>query len=114
MHDEPLTYTATTGKRDGTMIVKLSGPFTLSNLFSFQNEFRVMKPPVLILDLHETPYMDSAGLGLIMNHYVSAQSQGRKLLLAGVNDRLTALMRLTKVYEILDIFPSIESAEDSL
>ena len=30
-----------------------------------------MTPEVMILDLSETPYMDSAGFGLIMNSYVS-------------------------------------------
>jgi anti-sigma B factor antagonist len=114
MHDERLTYTSTAGKHDGTMILKLTGPFTLVNLFLFQDEFRAMRPQVLILDLHETPYMDSAGLGLIMNGYVSAQNQGRKLLLAGVNDRIAALLQMTRVHRILSIFPTVESAEDAL
>ncbi len=55
------------------MILKLAGPLTISTIFGFQNELRAMTPEVLIVDLSETPYMDSAGLGLIMNSYVSAQ-----------------------------------------
>ena len=48
--------------------------------------------------------MDSAGLGLIMNYYVSAQDHGRKLLLAGVNERITALFEMTKVQGVLRAF----------
>ena len=73
-----------------------------------------MAPAVLILDLSDTPYMDSAGLGLIMNYYVSAEQRGRKLILAGVSDRIDALLRLTKVREILQCAPTVEAAEAQL
>jgi len=99
------------GQRDGTIILKVVGPLTLVNMFEFQNEFRAMKPQVLIMDLSETPYMDSAGLGLIMNYYVSAQNNRRKLLLTGVNERIVSMMRMTKVHEILIRFPTVEEAE---
>jgi anti-anti-sigma factor len=92
MRDEPLTYSYTQGKSDGTMILRLVGPLTLSTMFGFQNEFRSKNPQVPILDFSETPYMDSAGLGLVMNYYVAAQDQGRKLLLAGVNERVVELL----------------------
>ena len=114
MRDEHLTYTSKAGQRDGTMIVKLIGPLTLSTLFSFQEEFRTMKPRVLILDLTDSTYMDSAGLGLIMNYYVSAQNHGRNLFLTGVNERISALLKLTNVQKILGIFPTAEEAEASL
>ena len=37
-----------------------------------------MQPEALIVDLTDCTYMDSAGLGLIMNYYVSAQGKGHK------------------------------------
>jgi anti-sigma B factor antagonist len=98
MRDEPLTYSYTPGQSDGTMILKLVGPLTLTTMFGFQIEFRSMTPQVLILDFSETPYMDSAGLGLVMNYYVSAQDNGRKLLLAGVNERV--VFKMTWVQEV--------------
>ena len=96
------------------MILRLFGPLTLSTMFGFQDEFRAAKPQVMILDLSETPYMDSAGLGLIMNYYVSAMDHGRKLRLAGVNERLKALLEMTKVQGVLTSFPSVAEAEASL
>ncbi len=114
MHAEPFTHSYTQGKRDGTMVLKLVGPLTLTTMFGFQNEFRTMNPQVLILDFSETPYMDSAGLGLVMNYYVSAHDQGRKLLLAGVNDRVIELFKMTRVQGVLTTFPTVEAAEASL
>jgi anti-anti-sigma factor len=110
MADANLTYTSTPGLHEGTVIVRLIGPLTLTTIFDFQTEFRAMRPPVLILDLTESPYMDSAGLGLVMNKYVSAESAQRKFLIAGINAR----MELTKVIRVLSLFPTVAAAEASL
>jgi anti-anti-sigma factor len=114
MSDDSLTYSSTAGQQEGTTILKLDGPLKLATIFSFQGEFRAMTPNVLIVDLSDSPYMDSAGLGLLMNYYVSAQNHGRKILLAGVNERIKALLELTKVHAILQSYPTVEAAEASL
>ena len=114
MRDEVLRYRSRPGRREGTEILTLTGPLTLTTIFSFQDDFRAMRPQVMILDLSETPYMDSAGLGLVMNYYVSAQSQGRRLILAGANERIHALLEMTKVAQILTAAPTVEAAEQSL
>lgn len=113
MSDKELTYSRIDGAREGVVILRLSGPFTLNNMFAFQDELRSLKPPCLIMDLAGVPYMDSAGLGVIMNYHVAAQGAGRKLLLAEVNDRLRALMEMTRVDAILNIRGSVEAAEAS-
>jgi anti-anti-sigma factor len=114
MRDEPLIHSYANGQKDGTMVLKLVGPLTISTMFGFQDEFRTMTPQVLIVDFSETPYMDSAGLGLVMNYYVSAQDHGRKLLLAGVNERVVELFKMTRVQGVLTSFPTVEAAEASL
>jgi len=114
MLDETLTYGLSPGRRDGTTILKLTGPLTLSTIFLFQDEFRSLKPQVLILDLSDTPYMDSAGLGLIMNYYVAADNSGRHIVLAGVGYRISALLQTTRVDTILKSYPSVADAEASL
>jgi anti-anti-sigma regulatory factor len=65
MRDEPLTVTAAPGSGEGTTILVLHGPLTLHNSFDFQRDLAQQKPAVLILDLTESPYMDSAGLGSV-------------------------------------------------
>jgi anti-anti-sigma factor len=111
MLENALSYTVSDGAKDGTSILTLVGPFTLGNMFQLQAELRTMKPACLIMDLAAVPYMDSAGLGVIMNCFVSAQSGGRKFFLAGVNDRLRALMEMTKVDAVLTVFDSVETAQ---
>lgn len=109
-----LAYTVACGEQEGTAIVTLIGPLILYNLFEVQKELRMLRDPVLIVDLEQLPYMDSAGLGLLMNTYVSATSNGRRFLVANVNERVQALLSMMRVDEVLPMFPSVEAAEASV
>jgi anti-anti-sigma factor len=114
MRDEPLTYSSGPGQSEGTTILKLVGPLTISTMFGFQDAFRAMTPQVMILDMSAVPYMDSAGLGLVMNYYVSQTDHGRKLLLVGVNERVKALFEMTRVGGVLTSFSDVATAEARL
>ena len=114
MRDEPMSHSFTPGRSEGTTVLKLVGPLTISTMFGFQHDLRTATPQVLIVDMAEVPYMDSAGLGLIMNSHVTALDHGRKLLLAGVNERIVALFEMTKVHAVLTRFATVEEAEASL
>lgn len=111
MLEKELTYTVSNGARDGIVILALDGPFTLGNMFKLQSDLRTLTPSCLIMDLSQVPYMDSAGLGVIMNYFVASQSHGRKFFVAGVSDRLRALLEMTKVDNVLQICDSVEAAE---
>lgn len=110
MSDAPLTYKCSEGGPEGCVVMKLVGPLTLQNIFGFQSELMANKPPVMIFDLGEVPYMDSAGLGVLINYYVSAEKNGRRMALAGANERIDALLIMTKVQELLRSFPTMAEA----
>lgn len=111
MPNEPMTYDRRPGTHEGVEILSLTGPFTLNNIFQFQRDLQEIKPQLLIFDLAQVPYMDSAGLGLLMNFYVSAQKNGRKMAVAGASQRVSALFEMTKVASLLRLFPSAAEAE---
>jgi anti-sigma B factor antagonist len=114
MADSPLTYTSAPGLKEGTTVLTLAGPLTLSTMFPLQAELRNLSPQVLILDLTDVPYIDSAGLGLIPHYYVSAQQEGRTLLLAGVSHRVAAVMGHARIDTLVKVFPTVGDAEASL
>jgi anti-sigma B factor antagonist len=111
MPDEPMTYSRRPGSRDGVEILSLTGPFTLNNIFQFQRDLQEMRPAFLIFDVAQVPYMDSAGLGLLVNFYVSAQKHGRKMAVAGATPRLKTLFEMTRVDGLLRLFPTVAEAE---
>jgi anti-anti-sigma factor len=108
------------GKMAGTVIFRLSGPFTARDMYAvlspdaLRNTFEAEEendPHVLhILDLAEVPYIDSAGLGLLVSHYVRCQGRGVRLLVAGVSPRVLQLFEMTKTDEF---FPRIATAEEA-
>src|SRR5260370_34793921 len=100
MADNALTYTTTNGSKDGTVILKLAGPLTLSNMFAFQGPFRAMKPACLILDMTDVPYMDSAGLGPLANYFVAAQDDNPKFLFACVREPIPLPRQVNRVDQV--------------
>jgi anti-anti-sigma factor len=99
------------GSLEGERILKLSGPFTLSTVFEFQDAMRTNHPPIMIVDLTDVPYMDSAALGSLMGLHVSCQQHSRRYALVGASDRLQTLFRVSGVNTILVCFPSLAEAE---
>jgi anti-anti-sigma factor len=111
------------GKAPSTVIFRLSGPFTardmygsltpldLQNMFDFKS-MPAEKPPALnILDLTDVPYMDSAGLGMIVNHFEQCQGKGIRAIAAGVSSRVLELFRMTKVDGIVPIAATVEEVD---
>ncbi len=110
MNDQGLTYTSSESGREGFVVMKLVGPLVLQNIFSLQAALATNKPPMMIFDLSEVPYMDSAGIGVLINYYVSAEKNDRRMALAGANERVDALLVLTKVQALLRNFATVEEA----
>jgi anti-sigma B factor antagonist len=78
---------------------------------TFEAEERDAPHALHILDLTEVPYMDSAGLGMIVSHYVRCQSRDVRLVLAGANPRVVQLLQMTKVDGFLPLAGSVEEAD---
>ena len=102
------------GSRGGVRVLRLTGPFTLPGIFEFQSIVRSLNDPVVIVDLTEVPFMDSAALGAIMFLHASTQRKQHQYALAGVNERLRTLFKVGGVEEILVTFPTVEEAEAKL
>lgn len=114
-NDEPLSIERSAGKTPDSIIFKLTGPVTLRNLFGFQDELRSAPPPaVTILDFSGVPYMDSAGMGAVINHFVHCRNKGGRMIAAGVCCRALELFKLTKVDTIIQMAETVEAAEGSL
>jgi anti-anti-sigma factor len=108
------------GKTPGTFIFRLSGPFTARDMYgrlspdalrnTFESEEGDDPHTLHILDLTEVPYVDSAGLGMFVSHYVRCESRGVRLVLAGVSPRVVQLFEMTKVDKF---FPRVGTVEEA-
>ena len=99
------------GKREGTTVLRLTGPWTLENSAELTRHMRTLQVPVLILEMSGVPYIDSVGMGAVVQEHVSAGNAGRLLLLAGVTDHVMALLYLINVHNILKMYRTLDEAE---
>ena len=111
---DKLKVVARQGARHGTKILVLSGPLTIRTMFALQNAVQGETSPVLILDFSDVPFTDSAGLGVLVGAGVTAQNAGRKLILAGVNDRVNTLLELSHLQQFFVTFVTVEEAEAAI
>jgi anti-sigma B factor antagonist len=111
MPDAKLAIQSKPGIREGTLILVLNGPLTLSNLFEFQSLVRASEAQSLIVDLSAVPYVDSAGIGCLVGGHISHQRNQRRFSLVGVNDRVRTILNITGVESLFPIFATIDQAE---
>jgi len=96
-------------------VLTLSGPLTANNSAVFENAMRREEPAeTVILDFSEVPYVDSAGLGLLVNAHIARQKLGRKMILSGINPRVQRLFEVTRVSDLFLIFSTPEEAISAL
>ena len=108
---EALQVVLDPGKRPGTAIVRLIGPLTLATLFHLEEGLRRIGEMDTIIDVFETPYIDSAGLGTILAHWSHTQHHGRKFAMVGVSKRIQMLLELTRVNTVLPVYRTADDAE---
>ena len=102
------------GDGAGVEILRLTGPFTLSGVFEFQDIIRGGLAAATIVDFAGVPYMDSAALGSVIGLHVSCQHRNAKYALVSVSDRLKTLFRVAGVAGLLTICESLPEAEAKL
>lgn len=122
-NSSPFTIERKQGKDLGTVILALSGPLTVRDVYSTMTPSAFNKvldlgpapgqdrPAKVILDLSNCPYMDSTGLGLVVKHHVHCQRNCVKLIAAALSPRVREVFKLTKIDAVIPICASVEEAE---
>jgi anti-sigma B factor antagonist len=111
MQQAPLTIEEVPSSKDGTRVLRLTGPITLANLFDFQAKVRANTSRALILDMTGVPYVDSAGIGALVGAHVSHSKDKRSLAIVGMSDRVISTLSMTRVDGFFKRYDSIAAAE---
>lgn len=112
MPHEPLIIEDVAGPK-GERIPRLQGPLMVNNLFDFQAKVRADNSRTLIIDFSNVPYVDSAGIGALVGAYVTHQKDDRRLLLAGVSQRIHNGLQVTRVEHFFRFFDTLADAENA-
>ncbi len=114
MPQDQLDYSFQTSANPRCTVLTLKGALTLGHIFTLQPQLQAVDADLLIIDCTGLEYMDSAGLGVIVNFYVSQSNKGRKVVLVGISDRVWAIFHSTRVDQFFPRFATVAEAEASL
>ena len=103
--------------RDGdTAMISLAGDVELSHapdvhaaLVNLADE----QPARLIVDLGEVQYMDSSGVGTLVDLYRRVHGYGGQLILAAVQPRVRSVLEITQVVQFFTIYESVDEARQA-
>jgi anti-anti-sigma factor len=101
------------GSTSDVTILTLNGPLTIQTLFDFQTAIRQPDLKSTIIDFSGVPYIESAGLGVVLSHWAHTQRIGVKFAAVAVSDRVRVLLDMTKVSTLLPMYPSAADAEQA-
>ena len=93
-----------------SLVISLSGPFTLATMLDFQALVRERKAPATLIDLSGVPYMDSAALGALLGFHVSCAREERRYAIVGASPRLQSMFKVAGVDGVLKVYGSVEAA----
>lgn len=112
MPNDSLSVKSSPGARDGERVLTCTGPFTIQTLFAFQAAVReIESAQILIVDLTNVPYMDSAGLGALVGVFVSGCKSKRRMALVGAGERIMALIRMSNLGQFFPQYSSVAEVE---
>lgn len=100
------------GTHKGHRVLCLKGPLIISNLFQFQSMVREDAAKLLILDLTQVPFVDSAGIGALVGAYLS-HDEGRRLALVGVTERVRTAMQVAHIEEFFQFYETVKAAQET-
>lgn len=101
------------GDTPGEVIFRFTGPFTARDMYGSISPaaFRAIldssdgseSATAHVLDLTCVPYIDSAGLGMIVDHFSKCQKAGIRMTAVGAGKHVIEQFRLTKIDSLFPI-----------
>ncbi len=68
----------------------------------------------IVINLQQVPYVDSSDIGRIIRAHLSARQAGARVKLCNLSDRVRAIMKMTRLDTVMEIYESEEEAMASL
>jgi anti-anti-sigma factor len=108
---DELQIQRTPGSTSDVSILTLTGPLTIATLFDFQAAVRQPDLKSTIIDFAAVPYMDSAGLGVVLSHWAHTQRHGSKFAIVAMSEKVRVILEMTGVAKLLPFYSTSADAE---
>ncbi|GIH92551.1 MULTISPECIES: STAS domain-containing protein [Planobispora] len=116
--DQLDALSASMGLHGNVVIVHLSGELDMATAprlhLQLSEAARLISPPRLVVDMAGLGFCDSSGLNLMVKTLNEVKRAGGRLVLSGVGERFTRLLRVTGLDRSFQTYPSVELAAAEL
>lgn len=92
------------------LILQLKGKLSLETVHNFIQTARGEKAAHLILNMSDVSFLDSAGVGALVQLFVHRRSLGKTFALSGLSKHSHAVMEVAGLTRLLPIHNSVEEA----
>ncbi|HSC45179.1 MAG TPA: STAS domain-containing protein [Candidatus Acidoferrum sp.] len=96
---------------NGTIVARLNGKLSLETVNSFMPEMRAVAADKLVLDMSGISFLDSAGVGALVQLFVHRRNQSKKMSVAGLTVQGAAVLQVAGLTKLLPIFTTVQEAE---
>jgi len=90
--------------------MRLNGKLSLETVHNFIQTLRPEPAAHLILDLGGVSFLDSAGVGALVQLFVHRRNQGKTFALTGLTKQSGAVIQVAGLSKLLPIHGSVEEA----
>jgi anti-sigma B factor antagonist len=101
-------------RRDGqATVIDLAGDIDLHRVGAMHHELLAVvreQPAKLIIDLTNVGYMDSSGVGMLVDIFRRVNGYTGFMALVGPNPRVQNLFEITKLDRFFKIYPTLDEA----
>jgi anti-sigma B factor antagonist len=104
-------------EQDGIQIFDLEGDLDSRSSWVAKEEIRTaiaQGQKRILINLENVPYMDSAGLGMLVSALKSARENKGGIFLASLTDQVRMVIELTRLDRVFTIFESVDRAVTEL
>lgn len=110
--------TITTSTASGVTVFRPEAPrLVYAMLDSFVEQVHRRLPgeaPLVLVDFSVVRYVDSAAIGCLMDLYRRATDRGGRVALAGLEERVARMLRMTGAHEFMPIHATVEDGVRAL
>lgn len=94
-------------------VAKLEGKLVLETVSGFLQTLRPQASPSLVMDMSGVSFLDSAGIGALVQIFVHRRNQGQKFALAALSPQGTAVMQVAGLMKLIPVFASVGEAQQA-
>src|ERR1700741_518531 len=89
-------------------VIRLEGKLSMETVTNFLQSMRPEPAPELVLDMSGVRFLDSAGVGALVQLFVHRRGRGQKFAVAALTQQANAVIEVAGLLKLLPAYASVK------